>query len=50
MNEAETKYYKEGSITRDAFDELIRGHEKRLTELEKEERVLKAKVKKVKRK
>ena len=50
MKEAETKYYKEGSITRDAFDELIRGHQKRLTDLEKEERVLKAKVKKVKRK
>ena len=47
MKEAETRYYKEGTITRDAFDELIRGHEKRLTELEKEERVLKAKVKKV---
>jgi len=48
MKEAETKYYKEGSITRDAFDELMRGHEKRAAELEKEERILKAKVKKVK--
>lgn len=48
MKEAETKYYKEGSITRDAFDELMRGHETRAAELEKEERVLKAKVKKVK--
>ena len=48
MKEAETKYYKEGSITRDTFDELMRGHEKRAAELEKEERVLKAKVKKVK--
>ena len=41
IEEAETRYYKEGSITRDVFDELIRGHKKRLTELEKEERVLK---------
>jgi len=50
MKEAETKYYKEGSITRDTFDELVRGHEKRAAELEKEERVLKAKVKKVSKK
>lgn len=49
MKETETRYYKEGSITRDTFDELIRGYEARMAELNKEEGVLKAKVKKVKK-
>jgi hypothetical protein len=49
MKEAETKYYREGSITRDTFDELMRGYEKRAAELEREERVLKARVKKVRK-
>jgi hypothetical protein len=45
MREAEIKYYREGSITRDTFEELMRGYEKRAAELEGEERILKAKVK-----
>jgi len=45
MKEAEIRYYKEGSITRATFDEIISGHEKRLADLEKEERILKRKVK-----
>jgi hypothetical protein len=49
MKEAEIKYYREGSITRDTFDELMRGYEKRAADLDEEERALKARVKKVKR-
>jgi len=46
IKETETKYYKEGSISRDVFQDTIRGYERRAAELEKESRVLKAKVKK----
>lgn len=45
IKETETKYYKEGSISRDVFQEVVREHEKRMAELEKEARVLKAKTK-----
>ena len=43
--EAETKYFRDGSISRDTFDTLIEDYERRKAELEKEERVLQAKVK-----
>ncbi len=43
--EAEVKYFREGSISRDTFDALIKDYERRKAELEKEERVLQAKVK-----
>ena len=46
IKETEAKYYKEGSISRDVFQEVVREHEKRMAELEKEARVLKAKMKK----
>lgn len=41
MREAERRYYRDGSITRDTFDELMKGYEIRLAELEKEESTLK---------
>ncbi|TKJ25750.1 MAG: hypothetical protein CEE41_03665 [Hadesarchaea archaeon B3_Hades] len=43
--EAETKYFREGSISRETYDTLVKDHERRKAELEKDERVLQARVK-----
>jgi hypothetical protein len=44
--EADIKYFKEGAISRDTYDELIKKYDTRLEELRREELVLQAKVKK----
>jgi len=38
QTEAATKYFKEGSISRETYDSLMQGHARRLAELDKEER------------
>lgn len=43
--EAETKYFRDGSISRETYDTLVKDYERRKAELEKEERVLRTKVK-----
>ncbi|MFH1821890.1 MAG: hypothetical protein ABH852_05585 [Methanobacteriota archaeon] len=43
--EAETKYFKDGSISRDTYDAMVKDYQRRKSELEKEERMLKAKAK-----
>jgi len=43
--EAETKYFREGSISRETYDTLVKDYERRKVELEKDERVLQARVK-----
>lgn len=43
--EAETKYFKKGSISRDTYDTMVKDYQRRKAELEKEERMLRAKVK-----
>jgi hypothetical protein len=50
MKAAETRYYKDGSITRDTFDELMRRYETRMADIEKEDQILKARMKKVRKK
>ncbi len=43
--EAETKYFKDGSISRDTYDAMVKDYQRRKAELEKEERMLKVKAK-----
>jgi len=43
--EAETKYFRDGSISRETYDTLVKDYERRKSELEKDERVLQARVK-----
>ena len=44
--EKAVEYFTKGSISRETYDELLQEYEKRITELEKKERLLKRKIKK----
>ena len=46
--EAAIKYFKEGTISRGAYDKMIKEYDARMDELKKQETALKAKMKKVK--
>jgi len=48
--QAEIKYFKEGSISRETYDKLIAEYERRRAELEKEERLLRERAKREVRK